>query len=140
MPVKYEFKDKDTRIKAETTLRSRCKVSCTTPYPVILHESIKRVIDMVKKQFPGEFVRVNVDPNKVCLFVARRGNKDTEWTYLREGIPIPKKALNVSTRTVPKDLSFDYLPECLRDFTPTKPQRGRSGRKPSTPEATTMNE
>ena len=140
LPVKYEFKDKDTRIKAETTLRSLCKVSCTTPYPVILRESIKRVIDMVKKQFPGEFVRVNVDPNKFCLFVARRGNKDTEWTYLREGIRIPKEALNVSTRTVPKDLSFDYLPECLRDFTPTKPQRGRSGRKPSSTEVISMNE
>ena len=36
LPVKYEFRDKDTRIRAETTLRSRCKVRCTTPYPVIL--------------------------------------------------------------------------------------------------------
>ena len=106
----------------------------------IQNKYVFHTLNMVKKQFPGEFVRVNVDPNKFCLFVARRSNKDTEWTYLREGIPIPKEALNVSTRTVPKDLSFDYLPECLRDFTPTKPQRGRSGRKPSTSEAISMNE
>ena len=54
IPVKYEFKDKDTRIRAETALCSRCKVSCATPYPIILREYIKQVIDTVKgkKEIP----------------------------------------------------------------------------------------
>ena len=140
LPVKYEFKDKDTRIHAETTLRTRCKVRCTTPYPTILRECIKQVIDAVKVQFPGEFVRVTVDPSKMCLSVARRGNKDTEWTYLREDIILPKEVLDVTSRTVPKDLSFINLPSSLANFTPNKPTRGRSGRNPSTMEVSSQNE
>jgi hypothetical protein len=36
IPVRYDFHDKDSRIYAETTLRDKCKVQCTTPYPTIL--------------------------------------------------------------------------------------------------------
>jgi hypothetical protein len=35
IPVRYEFKDKDTKAEAETILRDTCKVECTTPYPVL---------------------------------------------------------------------------------------------------------
>ena len=52
IPVKYEFQDKDTRMRAETALRARCKVSCATLYPVILRECIKQVVDRVKTKFP----------------------------------------------------------------------------------------
>ena len=112
----------------------------TTPYPRVLRECIRKVIDLVKEKFLGEFVRVNVDAARLCLNVARRGNKDTEWTYLREDITLPREVLDVSTRTVPKDLAFPHLPESLSNFTPNKPARGRSSRKPSNMEVASQDE
>ena len=140
LPVKYEFKDKDSRIRAETTLRARCKVSCTTPYPIILRECICRVVDKVKKDYPGEFVRVNVDTNKLCLNVARRGNKDTSWSYLKKDIALPLDVLDTVTRTVPKDMVIDYLTDNDIYFTPNKPERGRQPKKPSNMEGIETNE
>ena len=140
IPVKYEFKDKDTRIRAETALRARCKVSCATPYPVILRECIRQVVDKVKKKFPGEFVRVNVNANKFSLSVARRGATESTWIYLRDEITLPTEVLNVSTRTVPKDFVLQNLPNGLLDFTPNKPERGRQGRKPSRMEESSQDE
>ena len=140
IPVKYEFQDKDTRMRAETALRARCKVSCATPYPVILRECIKQVVDRVKKKFPGEFIRVNVDSNNLTLQVARRADKDSGWSYLRDPIMLPADVLNLNTRTVPKDFALLNLPECLTDYTPNKPERGRQGRKPSSMEVSSQNE
>jgi hypothetical protein len=37
LPVRYEFKDKETRLEAETILRDTCKIDCTTPYPAKLY-------------------------------------------------------------------------------------------------------
>ena len=140
IPVKYEFKDKDTRIRAETALRSRCKVSCATPYPVILRECIRQVVDKVKKKFPGEFVRVNVDSTKLSLNVARRGSKDTNWSYLRDDIFLPKDVLNIGTRKVPQDFVLRNLPESISDYTPNKPDRGRNSRRASNMEVSQQNE
>ena len=140
IPVKYEFKDKDTRIRAETALRSRCKVSCATPYPVILRECIRQVVDKVKKKFPGEFVRVNVDSTKLSLNVARRGSKDTNWSYLRDDIFLPKDVLNIGTRKVPQDFVLRNLPESISDYTPNKPDRGRYSRRASNMEVSQQNE
>ena len=95
---------------------------------------------MVKSQFPGEFVRVNVDAARLCLNVARRGEKDTEWTYLKDDIPLPKEVLNVSTRKVPTDLCFENLPAALSKYTPNKPERGRSGRVASNMEVASQDE
>ena len=52
----------------------------------------------------------------------------------------PKEVLDVTSRTVPKDLSFVNLPSSLANFTPNKPTRGRSGRNPSTMEVSSQNE
>ena len=88
----------------------------------------------------GEFIRVNVDPNNLSLQVARCGDKDLGWSYLRDPIMLPADVLNVSTRTVPKDFVLLDLPECLTDYTPNKPERGRQGRKPSSMEVSSQNE
>jgi hypothetical protein len=49
IPIKYDFNDKDSRILAETVLRNKCNVHCTTPYPPILRECIRRVINGTKQ-------------------------------------------------------------------------------------------
>ena len=82
IPVKYTFKDKDTRIRAEAVLRERCKVNCSTPYPIILRECIKQVVEEVKHNYKDNFVRVTVDTTNFGLRVARRAHKesgDSTW-------------------------------------------------------------
>ena len=140
IPVKYSFKDKDTRIRAETALRSRCKVSCATPYPIILRECMRQVVDIVRKKYPGEFVRCTVDSTRLTLSVARRGNGDTVWSYLRDEIFLPIDVLNVDAKKVPDGFVIRNLPDSLCDFTPTKHDRGRQRKKSSHMEVAPPNE
>jgi hypothetical protein len=72
VPVKYQFKDREQRVFAEKQLRAVCKVKCATPYPVVVRECIKQVIDHVRKYYPDDFVKVNVHANKFALKVSRR--------------------------------------------------------------------
>ncbi len=60
VPVRYQFKDRDTRVFAEKTLRDTCEVNCSTPYPTLVRESIKQVVEHVKKTHPSDFIKVNV--------------------------------------------------------------------------------
>jgi hypothetical protein len=111
VPVKYEFSDKDTRIKAENVLRTTCNISYTTPYPPILRECIKRTIDQVKKSNPNTVVKVNIDLQNHVLKVARRPKSEDKgpWEYAREGIPIPKEALDVRSRKIPDTLTLNTV-------------------------------
>jgi hypothetical protein len=63
MPVRLEFKDRDTRIEAEKTLRKICSVSCAVPYPKKLRSIMDRLITEGKQRCPNSFIRtkVNVD-------------------------------------------------------------------------------
>jgi hypothetical protein len=118
VPVKYEFQDKDTRIRAEKVLRATCGVNCTTPYPPILRECIRRTVDMVKKDHPEGFVKVTVDLNNHCLRVARKANKDSKaWIHAKESIPIPPEALDIRSKKVPETLNLSatlYSPKKVR--------------------------
>jgi hypothetical protein len=73
VPVKYEFKDKDSRVRAETTLRDRCDVRCTTPYPSMVRECIKQIISKVKSDRPDRLVKVNVDTGSLTFKIATKG-------------------------------------------------------------------
>ena len=113
IPVKYSFKDRDTRIRAENVLRDRCKVNCSTLYPIILRECIKQVIDDVKKSYKDNYVGVSVDTSKMGLKVSRRPPKesgDSTWMVYRELLPIPDAALDISARKVPDNFRFSYAP------------------------------
>jgi hypothetical protein len=109
VPVRYDFVDKDTKIRAEKVLRSACNVSCTTPYPVILRECIRRTIDKAKTEFPDKFIKVNVDTGNFCLKVAWR-DKDEEhpvWHYAKGAVPLPKEALDIRSRKIPDSLNIE---------------------------------
>jgi hypothetical protein len=116
VPVKYDFSDRETRIEAETFLRQKCGVNCATPYPVILRECIKQVIDKVKSDYPDNQVKVAVDTRRFCLRVARRctvegsENYGKKWNSYEKLIPLPTEALNVDTRKVPEGFKMDFLP------------------------------
>ena len=72
IPVRYDFKDRESRVAAESVLRERCKVDCSTPYPAILRACIKQVVEHIKADYQGEFVRVTVDANRFGLRAARK--------------------------------------------------------------------
>jgi hypothetical protein len=85
-PVRYDFKDKDTRFDAEKILRSRCRVNCAVPYPALVRECTKQIVDEVKKVFPDNFVRVTVDTNRFVFKVARRPPKSDPEPYWHYGL------------------------------------------------------
>jgi len=111
IPVKYTFQNKDTRIRAETSLRDTCKTNCSTPYPTILRESIRQVIAHVKGQFPDNQVRVSVDTNKLGLKISRRPPKQTVWKDYNSLIPFPPEVFDVAARTVPAGFKVKGLPD-----------------------------
>jgi hypothetical protein len=115
VPVRYNFVDKEARMEAESVLREKCKVSCSVPYHTMLRESIRQVIDTVKKDYPGEFVRVAVDTNSMQLKVARRpmvDEGDTRkkiWSQVGT-VPIPEEALDTNIRIVPTGFQVENIP------------------------------
>ena len=111
VPVKYSFKDKDTRIRAEIVLRNTCKVNCSTPYPVILRETLRQVVNHVKKDFPENMVRVNVDLPKLALRVARKPPGSNQiWKDYKELIPLPAECYDVAARKIPENFTVTSLP------------------------------
>ena len=111
IPVKYTFKNKDTRIRAEAVLRERCQVTCSTPYPVILRECIKQVVEHVKQNYKDNFVRVTVDTTNFGLRVARRAHKesgDSTWQVYNDLLPLPDDVCDVNTRKVPEGFRFVF--------------------------------
>ena len=81
-----------------------------------------------------------MDSTRLSLNVARHGNKDTSWTYLRDDIFLPKDVINIGTRKVPQDFVLCNLPDSISDYTPNKPDRGRQGRRASNMEVSQQNE
>jgi len=111
VPVKYSFKDKDTRIRAEIVLRDTCKVNCSTPYPVILRDAIRQVVNFVKTDYPDNMVRVNVDLPKLGLRVARKPPGTNQcWKEYKHILPLPTEVFDVAARKVPDDFNVMDLP------------------------------
>ena len=111
IPVRYDFKDKDTRVRAETILREKCKINCSTPYPTVLRESIRQVISHVKQNYPEDMVRVSVDVPKLGLKVFRKPKGESSWKTYNKLVPIPPEALDVSTRKIPEGFTVGCLPD-----------------------------
>jgi hypothetical protein len=111
IPVRYQFKDRDQRIFAEKQLRDLCKVKCSTPYPAVVRECIKQVVDHVRESFPDDYIRVSVMVKDVALKVQRRGKgKDLPWITYPDLLKLPAEALDVSLKKVPEGLKMFYLP------------------------------
>jgi hypothetical protein len=107
VPVRYDFPDKKVRECAETILRDKCKAQCSTPYPVILRACIRKLVKHVKTEYPEDFVKVTVIPNKLGLKVARRtgsGENKGMWFNYEKLVGLPNEVLDVSTFKAP-DLS-----------------------------------
>jgi hypothetical protein len=114
IPVKYEFNNKEERAFAETVLRDKYKVNCTVPYPTILRETIKQVMNGVKVHYPDYFVKVTVDTGRMVLRVAMRpklppgSSGEKCWYTLDEPVPIPPECLDLSARKVPENFKVTH--------------------------------
>jgi hypothetical protein len=122
VPVKYEFRNKETRIEAEKVFMDKCGAHCAIPYPPILRECIKQVVDKVKKDYPDNQVKVAVDTKTLSLRVSRRVKKvenPDKWNAFDVNIPLPKEVLNITAR-VPQGFKLSKLPRGPSD--PDPPQ------------------
>jgi hypothetical protein len=128
VPVRYEFKDRDIRSKAESVLRKKCNVQCSTPYPAYIRESIRQIVSHVKYYYPDNYVRVNIDTNNMVFRVSRKPPDDAPspgWKVRDEDIPIPREAMNVSAKWVPKEFKIDFDEE-KQERTPYRSRTGRN--------------
>ena len=126
LPVRYEFKDRNTRTRAENVLRERCKVQCSTPYPTILRECMKQAADEVKRKFPQAAVRINVDSHNFCLKISKK-EPGGEYEHLQRTIPLPIEALDIQAKKPPLNFKLDFE---IRP-SPNRPSRRDSQTSPS---------
>jgi len=129
VPVKYQFKDKDEKFFAEKKLRDLCKVKCATPYPAIVRECIKQVVDCVRSTHPDNFVKVSVVPKDFSLKVARRPpGKDLKWIEYPDLLRLPNEALDVNAKKAPKGLRMFFLPteNCEEMSSPSRTEKPKS--------------
>jgi hypothetical protein len=111
VPVRYQFKDREQRVFAEKQLRDLCKVKCSTPYPAVVRECIKQVIDHTRESFPEDYIRVSVMVKDFALKLQRRPKgKDLKWTTYPDLLKLPNEALDVSLKKVPEGFKMFYLP------------------------------
>ena len=92
LPVRLDFKDKETRIQAEISLRKICKVSCSTPYPKQLRAILKQLVDEGKKAAPDSFIRTRVNVDKLTIDVHAKDGSN--WLDLGLSRDIPLNILN----------------------------------------------
>jgi hypothetical protein len=109
IPVRYDFKDRETRIQAESILRSSCKINCATPYPAILRECIKQTGEFFRGFYNTSYVRVNVSLDKMSLRVLYKADKDSDWVSHDLLIPIPTAALDIGSRRAPRGFRMTGL-------------------------------
>jgi hypothetical protein len=134
IPVRYQFKDKDQRAFAEKTLRETCQVKCATPYPAIVRECIKQVVDHVRSSHPEDFVRVNVVAKEFSLKVARRPpGRNLPWIDYPDLLRLPDEALDVTAKKVPEGLRMFYLPVEGNDDMFVSPHVAEKSKNPPSP-------
>ena len=92
MPVRMDFKDKETRIQAEISMRKLCKVSCSTPYPKRLRTILAELVKEGKKAAPDCFICTRVNVDKLTIDVHAKNGK--EWVDLNLSREIPTQILD----------------------------------------------
>jgi hypothetical protein len=88
LPVRFEFKDKDTRIQAEKSLRKICKVSCAVPYPKRLRLMLDKLIVEGKKLYPDSFIRTRVNVDSLTIDAHAKTSDGWQDLNLRCNIPL----------------------------------------------------
>ena len=95
LPVCHDFKDKETRIQAEISLRKIWKVSCSTPYPKNLRKLLDSLVKEGKTITSGHFIRTRVNADKLTIDVHAKDG-DT-WRDLGLSCTIPLDILDYAS-------------------------------------------
>jgi hypothetical protein len=109
-PVKYEFGSKEMRINAEKVLRARCGVNCAVPYPPLVRECIKQIVNSAKESYPDNFIKVSIDTGRMIFKTSRKPPKsspDPGWKYGFADIPIPECVQDTGTRKIPEGFKLE---------------------------------
>jgi len=101
IPVKYEFPDRSTKFFADEVLRKTCGAQLAVPYPMILREAIRQIVEEKKKDYPDHLIKVNIDTRRLEFRVSRRLTKDSELIKFPGSIPIPPECLDITSRQIP---------------------------------------
>jgi hypothetical protein len=127
IPVRYEFRNKDDRLRAEKTLRDRCDVQCSTPYPPVVRECMKQIVSKVRQETNNDMVRINVDVTNMCFKISTRrrtgeNEEKAKWLPYGSHLPIPASAVELCmSKKVPVDYKFEW-PEAVMEVTETTPE------------------
>jgi hypothetical protein len=87
VPVRMDFKDRESRIQAETNLRKICKVSCAVPYPKKLRAILDNMVTQGKKLAPGCFIRTRVNVDTLSIDVHAKTKDGWKDLHLKTCIP-----------------------------------------------------
>ena len=88
IPVRLDFKSKENRIQAETTLRKICKVSCATPYPRKLRSMLDEILKEGKKQHSKCYIRTKVNVEDLTIEAHARTSDGWVDLKLKKDIPL----------------------------------------------------
>ena len=88
VPVRMDFKNKETRVQAESTLRSICKVKCSIPYPKKLRTMINAMIQEGKRLRKDCFIKVKIDIDNLKLSASARTDDGWDNLGLDQDIPL----------------------------------------------------
>ena len=110
MPVRFDFKDRETRIQAEISLRKICQVRCSTPYPKKLRQLLNKLVTDGKQLVPEKyFIRTRVNVDKLCVDVhARIGDS---WKDLALSTKIPLDILDSAFSGFNNNLTAEQMEE-----------------------------
>jgi hypothetical protein len=88
IPVRFDFKDREARINAETNLRKVCKVSCGVPYPKKLRDIMDNLVTQGKKLSPNCFIRTRVNVDDLSIEVHAKTKDGWKDLHLKTCIPL----------------------------------------------------
>jgi len=80
VPVRFDFKNKEQRIRAENTLRKVCNIRTAVPYPKKVREALAEIVEQGKKKSPGKFVLTKIDIENLVINAFVRG--ESGWIDL----------------------------------------------------------
>jgi hypothetical protein len=67
LPVRMDFKDRETRFEAEIMLRKLCKVNCSVPYPKKMRKLITDIVSEGKALQPDCYIRTKVNVENLTI-------------------------------------------------------------------------
>jgi hypothetical protein len=102
VPVRLDFKDKDTRFNAEVMLRKVCKVNCSVPYPKKLRTLLGDAVKQGKALQPDCFIRTKVNIDK--LIIEAHAKTASGWLDLGISQKIPLNILDSTSSFAPEPM------------------------------------